>query len=123
MDMKLDTQLGPQDPTVLYQLTMGKLIRLLRIEQGLTQADLTVKLNVSQSQVARYESGHGELSIVRLRQIAASLNTTAQDIISTVDRLTAGCSETIIDMGLRTFDASSVWQVRQSKATPEATIL
>ena len=56
------------------EIEMGKKIRLRRIEQGISQADLGEKLGVSFQQVQKYEKGVNRVGASRLQQIAAALD-------------------------------------------------
>src|SRR5215469_3043768 len=56
--------------------TFAERLKLLRERAGLTQEQLAEKLNVSPSSVGNYESGRNGPTRVRMRKIAAELNTT-----------------------------------------------
>ncbi|HMN42631.1 MAG TPA: helix-turn-helix transcriptional regulator [Phycisphaerales bacterium] len=49
------------------------LVRQLRLDAGLRQADLARKLGEAQSFVSRYESGDRRLDVLELRQICGVL--------------------------------------------------
>lgn len=49
---------------------IGKIIQILRAQQGLTQKDLARMLNVTFQQVQKYEVGHNRISASRLYDIA-----------------------------------------------------
>lgn len=53
---------------------IGKLIRMRRIEQKISQSDLGGKLGVSFQQVQKYEKGVNRVGAARLQQIAAALD-------------------------------------------------
>lgn len=53
---------------------MGKRIRLRRVEQKISQADLGEKLGVSFQQVQKYEKGVNRVGAARLQQIASALS-------------------------------------------------
>lgn len=53
--------------------TMGHRIRLRRVEQGMSQAELGAKLGVSFQQVQKYEKGTNRVGAARLQQIATAL--------------------------------------------------
>jgi transcriptional regulator with XRE-family HTH domain len=50
------------------------LIRTLRLEAGLTQADLATRLGRPQSYVSKYESGERRLDFVELHDVCIALN-------------------------------------------------
>lgn len=52
---------------------IGKRIRQVRIENGLTQKELSEELRCSKVMISRYELGQVDLSISRLEQIATAL--------------------------------------------------
>src|SRR5882757_6928510 len=53
-------------------IEMGKRIRLRRVEQRISQAELGQKLGVSFQQVQKYEKGVNRVGAARLQQIAGS---------------------------------------------------
>ncbi len=52
---------------------IGRRIRLLRLQRGLSQTELGEMLGVSFQQVQKYEKGSNRVSAARLRQIADEL--------------------------------------------------
>ena len=55
-------------------IELGKRIRLRRVEQRISQADLGDKLGVSFQQVQKYEKGVNRVGAARLQQIATALD-------------------------------------------------
>ena len=55
-------------------IEMGKRIRLRRLEQKITQADLAENHRVSFQQVQKYEKGVNRVGAARLQQIASALS-------------------------------------------------
>jgi transcriptional regulator with XRE-family HTH domain len=55
-------------------IELGKRIRLRRIEQKISQADLGEKLGVSFQQIQKYEKGVNRVGAARLQQIASVLS-------------------------------------------------
>lgn len=49
---------------------IGAKIREYRIMSGMSQMELADKIGVSYQQVQKYEKGHGNISVKRLKQIA-----------------------------------------------------
>jgi len=60
---------------------IGKYIRLLRNEQGLTQGELAAHLNVSDKTVSKWESGKGLPEIETLLNLADFFNITVDDLL------------------------------------------
>src|SRR5712664_3445103 len=69
-------KLMPRNPRTAGKAeeTMGKRIRLRRVEQKMSQAELGAKLGVSFQQVQKYEKGTNRVGAARLEQIAAALD-------------------------------------------------
>lgn len=65
--MKKRTQ-DPRDPRI------GMRIRTLRLERGLSQAELGTMLGVSFQQIQKYEKGVNRVSAGRLQRVAEALN-------------------------------------------------
>ena len=61
------------------------LVRQMRIDAGLRQADLARKLGEPQSFVSRYESGDRRLDVLELRQICEVLGVSLADFITRLD--------------------------------------
>ena len=58
-----------KDPYSLCQTKLQELLRIMRSDAGLRQADLAQRLGVPQSFVSKYESGERRLDIVEIRQV------------------------------------------------------
>ena len=58
----------------VHDESLGRKIRIRRIEQKLSQSDLGDILGVSFQQVQKYEKGVNRVSSTRLQQIATALN-------------------------------------------------
>lgn len=63
------------------------LLRQLREEAGLTQAQVAERLDEPQSFVSKYEAGERRLDVIELRQVAKALGASLQVIVA---RLEAG---------------------------------
>lgn len=61
------------------------LVRRLRVDAGLRQADLARKLGEPQSFVSRYESGERRLDVLELRYICAVLGVSLADFIKELE--------------------------------------
>ena len=64
---------------------LGSFLKKYRLANGLTQADLAIKLSVSQNSISQYESGNPNPSVKRLADIAKVLNCSMNDIVSESD--------------------------------------
>lgn len=62
------------------------LLRQLRREAGLTQAQVADRLDVPQSFVSKYESGERRLDVIELRHVAAAMGKTLVAVTSQLDR-------------------------------------
>ena len=61
------------------------LVRQMRLDAGLRQADLASKLGEPQSFVSRYESGERRLDVLELRQICAVLGISLTNFIARLE--------------------------------------
>lgn len=61
------------------------LLRQMRLDAGLRQADLAQKLGEPQSFVSRYESGDRRLDVLELRQICGVLGVSLGDFIERLE--------------------------------------
>jgi transcriptional regulator with XRE-family HTH domain len=61
------------------------LVRQMRVDAGLRQADLAKKLGEPQSFVSRYESGERRLDILELRKICTVLGVSLIDFIKRLE--------------------------------------
>jgi transcriptional regulator with XRE-family HTH domain len=57
------------------------LVRQMRLDAGLRQADLAEQLRRPQSFVSRYESGERRLDVLELRQICAALGVSLAEFV------------------------------------------
>ncbi|MCC6285066.1 MAG: helix-turn-helix transcriptional regulator [Phycisphaerales bacterium] len=61
------------------------LVRQMRVDAGLRQADLARKLGEPQSFVSRYESGDRRLDVLELRHICTVLGVSLADFIKQLE--------------------------------------
>jgi transcriptional regulator with XRE-family HTH domain len=54
------------------------ILREMRIEAGLTQAELGARLNKAQADVSRYESGQRRLDVLEVREICQAIGTSLE---------------------------------------------
>jgi transcriptional regulator with XRE-family HTH domain len=64
--------MGSKKPWDQRRLRLQKLLRDVRLEAGLKQAELADRLESDQSFVSRYERGERRLDLVELEQICAA---------------------------------------------------
>ncbi len=67
------------------QRALLKLLKTVRIEAGLKQAEIAQRIGLSQSDVSKYESGERRLDILELRAICSALNITLSDFIARLE--------------------------------------
>lgn len=60
---------------------LAALLRSVRSEAGLTQAEVAERLKLPQSFVSKYESGERRLDLVELRQICRALEISLGDFV------------------------------------------
>ena len=70
------------DEEVLDSLTIGRRIRQLRTDRGMTLDDLASALDRAPSQVSVIENGKRELKLGELQRLARALGTTLDDLLS-----------------------------------------
>ena len=62
------------------------LLRLIRTEAAVTQADLADRLGVPQSVVSKYESGERRLDILELRRVCLALKIPLTDFVRRLEK-------------------------------------
>jgi transcriptional regulator with XRE-family HTH domain len=65
---------------------LAALLRSVRSESGLTQAQVAERLALPQSFVSKYESGERRLDLVELRQICKALGISLVDFVRRFER-------------------------------------
>jgi len=66
----------------IYLAQRGRLVSLLRelrIEAGLTQADLAARIEKDQTYISRYESGQRRLDVLEVREICQVVGITLEE--------------------------------------------
>lgn len=61
------------------------LLRQMRVEAGLRQADLARRLGEPQSFVSRFESGERRLDVLELREICAALGVSLAEFVERLE--------------------------------------
>lgn len=69
-----------------HQEVLQGLLRQIRTEAGITQAELADRLGVPQSVVSKYESGERRLDILELRQVCLALKLPLGDFARRLDK-------------------------------------
>jgi transcriptional regulator with XRE-family HTH domain len=62
------------------------LLREIRIEAGLTQAELAERIERDQTFVSKYESGQRRLDVLELREICQSVGTTLEEFVKRLEK-------------------------------------
>lgn len=62
-------------------LYLGKTIKQLRRQLGLTQSQLAEKINVSYQQIQKYEKGESQISLQRYIELASALETAPHTLL------------------------------------------
>ncbi len=70
-----------KDPYSLCQTKLQELLRKMRSEAGLRQADLAQRLGVPQSFVSKYESGERRLDMVEIRQVCLAVGVSLAEFV------------------------------------------
>ena len=70
------------DEEVLDSLTIGRRIRQLRVDRGLTLDALATAIGRAPSQVSVIENGKRELKLVELQKLARALDVTLDELLS-----------------------------------------
>lgn len=61
------------------------LLREMRIEAGLTQADLAARIEKDQAYVSRYESGQRRLDVLEVREICQVVGVTLGEFVKRLE--------------------------------------
>ena len=64
-----------------YLTLLGERVRSARSQRGMTRKILSAESGVSERYLAQLEAGHGNVSIILLRQIAAAMNLPLMDLV------------------------------------------
>jgi len=62
-------------------IQIGERVRELRLEKGMTQTDLALRIGVSFQQMQKYETATNRISVSRLAMIAKAMDTTAEKLV------------------------------------------
>lgn len=64
---------------------VAQLIRAMRTEAGLKQADLAARLDTTQSEVSKYETGERRVEILELRDICDACGVRLKDFVERLE--------------------------------------
>ena len=62
------------------------LLREMRLEAGLTQADLAARVEKDQAYVSRYESGQRRLDVLEVREICEAVGVTTEEFVRRLEK-------------------------------------
>lgn len=62
------------------------LLREMRLEAGLTQADLAGRVGKDQAYVSRYESGQRRLDVLEVREICEAVGITLEEFVRRLEK-------------------------------------
>jgi len=62
------------------------LLREMRIEAGITQVDLAVRIEKDQAYVSRYESGQRRLDVLEVREICQAIGITLEEFVKRLEK-------------------------------------
>lgn len=72
---------SPQYSKIAELVELGKHIKLLRTELGLSQEELAAKADLERSYIGGIERGENNVSVIKLKHIAQALNTSVAELI------------------------------------------
>ena len=88
---------------------LGKRIRQLRLERGLSLRELAARSGVSERYLSELEAGRGNISVLRLEQVATALEQSAGALLLEAERITtAGAARVVALLGLRGAGKSTI---------------
>jgi transcriptional regulator with XRE-family HTH domain len=62
------------------------LLRELRLEAGLTQADLAARVEKDQTYVSKYESGQRRLDVLEVREVCEAVGITLEEFVRRLEK-------------------------------------
>ena len=74
--------LYPKEVILMDHYVTGTTIKSLREKQGMTQADLAAKLNITDKAVSKWETGRGFPDLSLLEPLAAALHVSVPELLS-----------------------------------------
>ena len=70
-----------KNPYSYHQIKLQELLRRVRVDAKLRQADMAKRLGVPQSFVSKYESGERRLDLVEIRLICGAIGMSLSDFV------------------------------------------
>ena len=65
---------------------MTELLRRIRLEAGLTQAELATRVGKDQAYVSRYESGQRRLDLLEVREVCQAIGITLEEFVKKLEK-------------------------------------
>ncbi len=101
-----------------YLRGIGERLRLIRTQRGLSRRVLAQHSGVSERYIAQFEAGAGNMSVLLLRRLAASLGVAMEDLVA-VDRPDRSQDALLLD---RFLSRLSPARAARSPATPDGAL-
>src|SRR6476659_4841628 len=79
-----------QSDQARFLTQLGARVRAARTRRSMTRRDLAEESQVSERYLAQLEAGHGNISVLLLRQIGAAVGLTLADLLQEDDGDTSG---------------------------------
>jgi transcriptional regulator with XRE-family HTH domain len=73
-------------PYIAQRGRLVSLLREIRIEAGLTQMELAVRIERDQTFVSKYESGQRRLDVLEVREICQAIGITLEEFVKRLER-------------------------------------
>lgn len=77
----------PESRAVSAQEQLQLLLRQVRNEAGLTQADVAERVGQPQSFISKYESGERRLDVLELRAVCSAIGVSLPDFVKRLEQL------------------------------------
>lgn len=65
---------------------MTELLREVRLETGITQVELAIRIEKDQAYVSRYESGQRKLDVLEVREICLAIGIALEEFIKRLEK-------------------------------------
>lgn len=89
---------------VPYNTLVGKAIIELRAKAGMTQGEMAVALEITQSAYSKLESGQASMTLVQLRLVALQLKREPHEILQEADMLAKKLEDSGVEVPTRKDD-------------------
>lgn len=96
----------------LYMLTCGRILRALRRQAGRTQAEISMRTEISQSALSRYENGDGSPTLWQWYLLAKAIETIdAPEVIFELSKQVFNRVDEWMRKGAPTYDRAALIEV------------